>query len=335
VTTARRALGRWRDLAGHRVAEALTVTDRVRLAAARSARPARAEPADRADAVLAVIAHWRPEDPRTRLGYLERCLAGILALEVEQVVAVVVTNAPGPTAQDIGARAAPVSAATGPRETLVAGWRPTRLHRHGFYLTWAHVPLLRQAAATGRFSHLLYVEDDMRFTDANLAYWLRTRKPLARHGLLPGFARFEWRDGERYAVDALHRLDPTQRRVTTEAGDFVNLANPYQALYVLDRALYATHFRFSRGRSPLRSRASEWEVRERAASGPIFDDVPPGLVSRNVVPVTAAGQLDASCLVEHMAPTYSSAAEDPFGGVPVDELFTVGEARNPRSAPSS
>lgn len=326
------AVGRWRDLAGRRVAEALTRVDGIRLAAAHPQRP---EPADRADAVLAVVAHWRPDDPGTRLGHLEQCLAGILELDVEQVVAVVVTNAPGPTARDIGARTGSIATATAPRDTLVTGWQPTLRYRNGFYLTWAHVPLLRAAAATGRFSHLLYVEDDMRFTGTNLDYWLRARRPLAHHGLLPGFARFEWSGGERYAVDALHRLDPAQRRTATAAGDFVNLANPYQALYVLDRALYATHFRFSRGRSPLRSRTSEWEIRERAASGPIFDDVPEGLVSRNVVPVTATGQLDPSCLVEHMAPTYSASTDEPFGGVKVDELFALGEARNSRSAPSS
>jgi hypothetical protein len=228
-------------------------------------------------------------------------------------------------------RVAPVAAASGARrEVLVAGWRPRLPRRHGFYLTWAHVPLLRAAAESGRYSHLVYLEDDMRFTDAHLDYWLRYRAPLAEHGLLPGFARFEWRDGERYLVDALHPLDPAARRRTVQVDGedvrFVNLENPYQALYILDRGLAAAHFRFSRGRSPLRSSTSEWELRERAASGPVFDDVPAGFVSRNVVPVQdedGRQVLDPRCLVEHMAPTYASADAVPgaFGGLRVDELF--------------
>ena len=169
----------------------------------------------------------------------------------------------------------------------------------------------------------------MRFTGEHLAYWLRYRRPLAEAGLLPGFVRFESRDGERYLVDALRPVDPALRRRAIRAGGetayVVNLEIPYQALYVLDRELFEPHFRFSRGRSPLRSRVSEWQIRERAASGPIFDDVPDGLVSRNVVPVRIDGErqrLDPSCLVEHMAPTYSTST-GPFGVLRVDELFAA------------
>jgi hypothetical protein len=166
-----------------------------------------------------------------------------------------------------------------------------------------------------------------------LSYWRRYRAPLAEHGLLPGFARFEWRAGEPYLVDALRPLDPALRRRVVDVGDeptrFVNLENPYQALYILDRELYESHFRFSRGRSPLRSRVGEWEARERAASGPIFDDVPRGLVSRNVVPVRIDGdrqRLEPSCLVEHMAPTYSSSVT-PFGALRLHELFDAQASR--------
>ena len=51
--------------------------------------------------------------------------------------------------------------------------------------------------------------------------------------------------------------------------------------------------------------------------------MPDGLVSRNVVPVRSDGvrqRLDPSCLVEHMAPTYSTST-GPFGVLRVDELF--------------
>jgi hypothetical protein len=259
-----------------------------------------------------------------------------MQLSAPRVTAVVLTNAPGPTADDLAARlawpvrvASPDAIAGGAGEVLVVGWRPGLRHRHGFYLTWGHVPLLRAAAESGSFSHLIYLEDDMCFTDDHLRYWVRYRAPLARLGLLPGFARFERRDGERYLVDALRPLDPVARRRVVQVDGaevgVVNLENPYQALYILDRALSETHFRFSRGRSPLRSSTSGWEVRERAASGPIFDDVPEGLGSRNVVPVTLDGDrhlLDPRCLVEHMAPTYSSAADaSRFGALRVEELF--------------
>jgi hypothetical protein len=336
----RAAIGRLGDAASARAAQALAGVDRVRAAA--WSRPRAHDLGAPPDAVLAVVAHWRPDAADAageRLTHLERCVAALMELDAPQVVAVVLTNRPEPTARELGV-SVPVRVvsagavgrdASAPREVLVVGFTPRLPHRHGFYLTWAHVPLLRAAARTGRFSHLLYLEDDMRFTDGHLGYWCRYRGPLAELGLLPGFVRFERRGGERYLVDALRPVDPAARRrevrVDGETVRFVNLANPYQALYILDRDLAEWHFRYSRGRSPLRSRTSEWRVRERAASGPIFDHVPAGLVSRNVVPVTMGGgrqQLDPSCLVEHMAAT-QSASGGPFGVLRAEELFAAEE----------
>ena len=331
----RKTIGHFAELAATRLAHALAGADRLRAAVSRGSDP----PGDLgapAESVLAVVAHWRPGTP-DRLPYVEQCVRGVLALSGRQVVAVVLTNDPGPAAHELAERLGPVPVrvaeagevpgASLEREVLVVGWRPGLRHRHGFYLTWGHVPILRAAARGGRFSHLVYLEDDMRLTDAHLRYWSRYRRPLAEHGLLPGFVRYEQREGERYLVDALEPVDPAVRRrvvgVDCAPVSFVNLANPYQALYILDGALAATHFRFSRGRTPLRSRTSEWEVRERAASGPIFDEVPEGLVSRNVVPVRiddGRQLLDPDCLIEHMAPTHSSST-GPFGKVRVDELF--------------
>ncbi len=217
-----------------------------------------------------------------------------------------------------------------PREVVVVGWRQGAFRRHGFYLEWSHVPILRRAAGTGHFSHLLFLEDDMRFTDRHLRYWCRYRKPLAEVGLLPGFVRFEWFDDKQYLVDVQTPLDPASRRrvIATDGrelcGHVVNLDNPHQALYILDCALSNEHFRFSRSRSSLRSRVIRWGILERATAGPIFDHVPAGLVSRNVVPVRMDGdsqRLDPCCLIEHMAGNYSRNPDSPFGVLTVDDLF--------------
>jgi hypothetical protein len=334
------------------LAKAMAGADRIRAAAWRRRRgraQAGQELGGPPEAVLVAVAHWRPdlrEAAEARLAYLEECTAGLLEMPVPRVVAVVLTNHPHQTARDLAERLSrrdaplrvPVSVAPAeaidtapdvPRQVLVVGWRPGIRHRHGFYLTWAHVPIFRRAARSGRFSHLVYLEDDMRFGGEHLRYWQAYRKPLAELGLLPGFVRYEWHNGERFLVDALRPIEPGLRRRVAHVGGrpthVVNLETPYQALYILDRDLFETHFRFSRGRSPMRSRASDWAVRERAASGPIFDDVPKGFVSRNVVPVRVDGdrqQVDASCLVEHMAPTHSSSAS-PYGVLRLDELFAA------------
>ena len=340
-----------------RAGSALVQIDEVRRAVVPSRRHATAHESldHEPQAVLAVIPHWRPDSELAageRIALLKHCLDGLINLHVAQVVAVVLTNQPQRTMDALSEqrdrRDAPVpmrvqhranqfrSPWNRPREMIIVGWRPGLVHRHGFYLTWGHIPVLRRAAQTKRFSHLLYLEDDMRFTDQHLRYWCRYRKPLAQVGLLPGFVRFEWYEGEKYLVDVSTPINPAQRchAIPTHDGELcshvVALDNPYQAMYLLDRALSSEHFRFSRSRSPARSRASStWNVREHAAAGPIFDDVPAGLRSRNVVPVRTSGssqQLDPGCLIEHLAGTYTRDPTSRFGTLPVDKLFAAAQA---------
>ena len=100
---------------------------------------------------------------------------------------------------------------------------------------------------------------------------------------------------------------------------FVSLDNPYQGMYIVDRALAIEHLSNSPARSPVLSRAIRWSIRERVAMGPIFDDVPPGFGSRNVVPLQCFGpgeyRLDPSCLIEHLTGNYSRSHRRPPAGV--------------------
>jgi len=286
------------------------------------------------------------------------CVESLLQLDADRVAVAVMTNQPHQTARDLSARFAVTGNPTpvrtvenarsyggrsaGGHEVVIIGWRPGLRWRHGFYLTWAHKALFARALADPAFSHFVYLEDDLRFTNQSLAYWCRFRAPLAPHHLLPGFVRYEVHDGDRYVVDqARHQnlyrssvaLD--RRRVGMASGPdvlCVNLDNPYQGMYVLDRDLAVAHFRRSPARSPLRSRAAHpvppWEqlVRERAAMGPIFDEVPSGFIARNVVPVLDLGDgrvaLDPSCLVEHVSGNYTPSSDRRYGKIRVDDLFS-------------
>ncbi len=332
-------------------------------------------------AVFAAMPHWRdradsgaaPASRRVdRSQILADCIASLLDLQVDRVVVAVLTNAPGATAGDLAAHFATgheVSVTTlagvasfdaapaGGHRILVIGWRPGLLRRSGFYLTWAHKELFRGALRDPGFSHLIYLEDDMRFTEESLAYWCRFREPLARHGLLPGFIRYESFQDARYVVDqkAPQRVDQASRpRVVLSAPGsgpdsdllFVSLDNPYQGMYVLDRELAIEHLSSSPARSPLLSRAIRWPngvqrreamVRERAAIGPIFDDVPAGFGSRNVVPVQTPGpgeyRLDPACLIEHLTGNYVRSGSA-FGTIRVADMFLPG-AGEPHMAGSS
>ena len=102
------------------------------------------------------------------------------------------------------------------------------------------------------------------------------------------------------------------------------MPSAYQGMYLLDTPLAVEHFRFSAARSPLLSRTVRWGARERATIGPIFDDVPPGLWSRNVVPVHEEADgphLDPACLIEHLAAVYVHKEHLALGTIPVGAAF--------------
>lgn len=169
----------------------------------------------------------------------------------------------------------------------------------------------------------------MLFTDAHLKYWVEQRPILKESHLLPGFVRFErWRN-DAYVVDQPSPVQLRDRQVTVTLEDrsprhYANLDNPYQGFYVLDRELAEEQLRYSPSRSPLLSRVRRWDLRERAATGPIFDDVPAGLLSRNVVPIRLHDQrptLDPICLIDHLGVNYANNPDSKFGNLLVEDIF--------------
>ena len=115
-----------------------------------------------------------------------------------------------------------------------------------------------------------------------------------------------------------------------EAERLVNMRTPYQGFYVLDGPLAERHFATSAFRGPRRSQLSAslgggWAIRERAAAGAIFDDLPHGLASRNVVPLRRGHgpylvPLDVA-LVRHLPSNYYTDAATKKATVPVDAAF--------------
>ena len=189
-------------------------------------------------------------------------------------------------------------------------------------LTWTHKRVFRDLVLHHRpfeqLSHLVYIEDDMALPPGALDYWCTYRPALAPHGLLPGFLRVEGPPDDLCVTGWRRRSDGRPRvalrsQTPGAAGEvvwFVNLSNPYQAMYVLDEELADWHFRYSDFRTLRRSKLSKtfgghWGVPERAAAGPIFDGpIPAGFHSRNVLPLVASAGSRAlplpSSLVHHL-----------------------------------
>jgi len=340
-----------RDQVVRRVAFALELLDRA-VQRGRHRRPAApaipAGPHTPEDCVLlAVVAHWHSSQPPEPL---LQCLDGLLSFPVRRLEIVVTTNDEAATfallqgrfagAADLalvrGAWSGPAAARVTVR---VEQWQPRWPRRHGFHLTWHHQDVFRRALRAGDFTHLLYLEDDMRLTATNLAYWLAARQALGGRGSLPGFVRFE-RVGERRVL-----VDQTRSGQHAPAGPPVQLdgvgevavrtsLRPYQACFLVDRAQAVELLRSSAFRSPLRSNVARWDLRERAAAGPTFGatprlvravlrprDVRPPI--RNVVLMAAddgTPRLVEGALIEHLRPTYSRDPASRHGKVDVEDF---------------
>lgn len=192
---------------------------------------------------------------------------------------------------------------------------------HPFLLTWIHRRVLGDIHASDpNVSHFLYLEDDLRITEANILYWLRWEPVLSRFGLYPSFFRFEQnRRGHRVCTDATRSenisLLPHVR--VSEHAAFVNAPNPYQGLYLFDRTRFG-EFISSDAASP---DFGTWKIREKATQGLTFFNVPTGCRSRNFVLWDNRHGIDGGALIHHLPNNYAENPATRFGTVRVEDVF--------------
>ena len=292
--------------------------------------------------LLIAIPHWRPTGSTAdakqsgsadeRTARLLNCISSLREIPSAGTDIVVFTN----RAEETEARLrhsfdASVSIAAAARalepnglkelRLTVTAWRPGRLYRHGFGLSWAHKPLFRAALDVGNISHLLYLEDDMLFGPANLDYWVWGRQCLHGTGLIPGFVRFERFSGDSWLTDLKSSIPrPHDTVPTMDDAEWFSMPNPYQALYVLDRALAIDHFQRSPSRSRIRSRMRPHDDLASASHGPIYDDAPAPQRWRTVVPLGPEG-IHSAALVEHTSANYAADPSTALGSIRLSEVF--------------
>lgn len=187
---------------------------------------------------------------------------------------------------------------------------------HPYFLTWTHRQVFLEVLASGKASHFLYSEDDLLFTRSNILFWLRYREPLQKHGLIPSFFRVElhpekgWVSTDCTGPVQLHR----QPMLTLEMGDqLICMPNPYQGMYFLDRQLME-EFAASPAMSP---DFGIWPIREKAAQGLTFVNVPQGFTSRNLALVDPhANGIAQESWIHHLPNTYAHDDNSPFGKIP-------------------
>lgn len=189
-------------------------------------------------------------------------------------------------------------------------------------LTWEHKRFIEpwlETASSGE-DFFLYIEDDIRITNENLAYFIRSLKMLKPRGLIPGFMRFEIKGQEVRLVDTTTpEYWERDRSVSIDGKLFHACLNPYWAGFMIDRDL-ATEYVRSQSFSPNDSEFVPWNIQERAAMGLTYENPPPKLRTRLVVPLID-GQPDPSCLVWHCSNSYSAEDHPVVATLTVENAF--------------
>jgi hypothetical protein len=198
-----------------------------------------------------------------------------------------------------------------------------------FDLTWCHKSVIAKEFAAGnyaRFTHFIYLEDDIRLSFNNFCYFVEFRDALRSFGLLPSFVRVEYNAalGGFVASDAFWPIYvPAQSHIRLGDSVLVNMPIPYNPCFILDVELAEEYVRSRSFDHDDSLSLGRWGVRERAAMGLCLENVPPPFQTRYVVSVSRRTEMvPGFAWISHLPNTYADDPHSRLGKVRMDELFT-------------
>jgi hypothetical protein len=193
---------------------------------------------------------------------------------------------------------------------------------HRYYLTWQHLEIFRTEYLNDlSISHFMYLEDDIQIKHNNILYWLRAREDLREFGLIPSFLLYEVSrnqlDQRSNSVSKPMIIKNIPKIKISETYCYLNMSNPYQAMYLLDRELIKEHL-FD---NPLEKRETIWGIRETAASGLTFVNIPNGFSSRVVVGFDYDSfKIDSDALIHHLPNNYVNRPLNEYGKIKIEDI---------------
>lgn len=193
---------------------------------------------------------------------------------------------------------------------------------HPHLLTWQHMDLFRgEFVKEPSITHFMYLEDDIQIKQKNISYWLKAREELRDFGFVPSFVRYEIMDNnlELRSTDILKPMiyGKIPKLVLTSSYSYLNLKQPYQGMYLLDRELAIEHL----FQNQLKGRSGSWGVRETAASALTFINVPSGFTSRNLVGFYSDEfEVDSGALIHHLPNNYANNPNSGFGKIKISQV---------------
>jgi len=204
-------------------------------------------------------------------------------------------------------------------------------------LPWAHKGVFAVRMKDSSYTHFMFSEDDIEVSPVNVEYWLRTREWLRPFGLYPSFFRVEWSEkaSQWMSTDIANPVSIAGSFILRSVNGnyhYLNMPNPYQAMFFYDRELMEEHAAsdtfdiLKYGHiERIDNTPGGGGVAERANLALTFEKVPAGFISRNVVSYFEKYRLlDPHCFVHHLPNNYANLRNDlKFGKLPVKDVLCV------------
>jgi hypothetical protein len=199
---------------------------------------------------------------------------------------------------------------------------------HPYLLTWSHFVVFKRLIDDKSITHFMYLEDDLLVTKENMDYWNESLETLQPLGLIPSFLRIEknYTDSLWYSSDAQEQFYFQKLPKVFKNLDyvFINLPHPYQGMYLLTRELMLEHLN-GKSSNP-DSDSGGWFIREKAAQGLTFQNVPEGYTSRNLVGFNLINRkFDPRSFIHHLPDNYANqrSPHHTLGSIQVDNVILM------------
>ena len=102
---------------------------------------------------------------------------------------------------------------------------------HPYYLTWENRKIVEKEI--NNYDAQIYLEDDIKFTGANLNYWLKHHEAVPKKGYNLGFLRVEFEEVEKFLTDL---TQPLNNMITIDKAKYiVNDDNPYCGFWIYSK----------------------------------------------------------------------------------------------------
>ena len=255
-----------------------------------------------------------------RIKYLEKVLSSFPEL-AEQVTTYVITNT-----FDLKEINKIKSTLPDKKNNYIFEIKSRKVKSSPYDLILAHKEfLLKNFINSSKFTHFLHTEDDLLIKKNNIQYWLENRVLLKKYGLFPSFFRIEKMNKDDFyrstdvGFQVLWFLAP---KIKLDDLYFVNMPNPSQSNYLLDKDLAKEMLDFPVNLKRHYYLNSNVGIREKTNTGAMFSNVPNNFISRNVVPVLIKSyKIDSNCFIIHLPGNYANNNNLNLGKINIDKIF--------------